>query len=238
MRVQFGTYDLATEDPNVYDSIKVADDYHQQWYYVYVSYSYALKQVVASIKGGDSNSFALKTFDNIEHNAPENMAGLKFFLGTSSSLFSGINGYYYSPRLFTDYTVYQGAVVDGVTVVSDFSAPVTCFIDNEADLDTLLVSNVGDHPDQGCDDYLKNVLPGTTGKNTLCDGSNGLVDFYTEGYEFAEEYAVHGWLRSQASCDGDQLAFRLVIDLQGIEEDGLFDYWQYIDSSSSESEED
>jgi len=39
------------------------------------------------------------------------------------------------------------------------------------------------------------------------------INFITEEYAQAKEYAVHGWIKSEASCDGIQTVFRLVIDL-------------------------
>lgn len=40
MLVQFATY--SDDSYNTYEDIKIEDEFHQQWHYVYASYSHAL----------------------------------------------------------------------------------------------------------------------------------------------------------------------------------------------------
>jgi hypothetical protein len=67
MKVQFATYDLITEDNNVYSSSKIADEYHQTWHYVYFSYSHKEKKAVAAIKQNGDTPFITREFSNVNH---------------------------------------------------------------------------------------------------------------------------------------------------------------------------
>jgi len=63
-----------------------------------------------------------------------------------------------------------------------------------------------------------NVQPGTNSYNTQCgDIISDNIDLITEEYAQAKEYAVHGWVKSEPSCDGIQTIFRAVIDLESDE---------------------
>lgn len=62
--------------------------------------------------------------------------------------------------------------------------------------------------------YYKNVQAGTNPYNTQCgDIITDEINYITEEYAQATEYAVHGWVKSELSCDGVSTIFRLVIDL-------------------------
>lgn len=102
MKVQFATYDLITEDNNIYSSAKIPDEYHQTWHYVYFSYSHSSKSAVGGIRYGDAN-WEVETFNNINHNDRADIKELKFYLGSSdSSKFQSINGYFYNAALYTN----------------------------------------------------------------------------------------------------------------------------------------
>jgi len=103
MKVQFATYsvDSATASNNVYDSVKIEDEYHQTWHYVYYSYSHADGKAIGALSA-DMSTWSIEEFA-VKHNDKGDMNGLKFFLGTSDAAqFPSINGYFYAPKLYTN----------------------------------------------------------------------------------------------------------------------------------------
>jgi hypothetical protein len=55
MKVQFATYDLMAASNNVYESVKIEDEYHQTWHYVYYSYSHADGKAVGALSADMSS---------------------------------------------------------------------------------------------------------------------------------------------------------------------------------------
>lgn len=68
MKVQFATYDLNTADNNVYESVKIPDEYHQTWHYVYFSYSHESAQATGGIRYADGQDWLIESFNNVVHN--------------------------------------------------------------------------------------------------------------------------------------------------------------------------
>jgi len=64
--------------------MKIADKFHQQWHYVYFSYSHAEKRAVATLKPTMGSQWIMKEFDNVHHKNADEMNSLSFFLGSSN----------------------------------------------------------------------------------------------------------------------------------------------------------
>lgn len=54
------------------------------------------------LKPSTSSEFLTREFRNVDHTDPKKMKGLTFFLGSSSSGFKAINGYYSKAILYTN----------------------------------------------------------------------------------------------------------------------------------------
>lgn len=62
---------------------------------------------------------------------------------------------------------------------------------------------------------IENLAPGENAVDTQCDEDNwhnDEPDVTSGDYEFSQEYAVYGWVKSEPTCEGDSVAFRVVID--------------------------
>jgi len=121
------------------------------------------------------------------------MKGLTFFLGSSSSGFKAINGYYSKAILYTN----KGSFVTnaaGAQKVQNARGDPHSF--NPA----KLVEKVADK--------TKKLATLKCGKTV---NPSKLTKDYGTTYAFAENYAVWGWTKATSGCKKQEL-FRLVID--------------------------
>jgi len=172
--------------------MKIADKFHQQWHYIYFSYSHAMKTAVSAIKPTVDSQWVIKEFEGIHHKDVQDMNGLSFFLGSSNpGQFKGINGYFFNARIYTS-NAFKGSVSDLNSYYNSIVSPP---------------SLVPGHK-------VWNLSPGNSTDYTIQDchtNAYGMPEAWTDDESaFAQSYAVWGWARFESTCK--QELFRFVID--------------------------
>jgi hypothetical protein len=129
------------------------------------------------------------------------MNGLSFFLGSSNTdSFSAINGYFYGARVHINSYKYRGTITEEAVLVDQLDSDTSAFL-SSAELLEAHYASLAQPPAQVCDEYSQNVQPGTSQFDTLCNAEDlNEMDFFSDQHAFAQEYAVHGWLKSEPTC--------------------------------------
>lgn len=169
--------------------------------------------MTASIKFNADTYTEMVTMTNIIHKDKNDMNGLTFYLGSSDTTqFSSINGYFYAPKLYTT----QGEFVADTSNVMFFMAMTTMeevYMDSEDEIEAHF-DTIPDAIEQKAEHFERQMISGTTEYDTVCNHpENHEMIWSTDKYPFAQEYAVHAWIKSTATCDEEQTVFRLVIDV-------------------------